>query len=247
MDRLIYTAMTGARHILDQQASVANNLANVSTSGYRSVASAFLAVPLEGEGLPTRTMVVSSTPGANFSPGELQATGRDLDVALQGSGWIAVQQKDGTEAYTRNGSLQVGPNGMLQTRNGLNVLGDGGPISVPPDGTITIGRDGTISLVPLVPPPNAVSTVGRIKLVNPDPSQLVRGADGLFRLRSGGVAEADSNVTLASGALEGSNVNVVEELISMISLSRQFDMQMKMLANAETNAQKSSQILNVGA
>ena len=247
MDRLIYVAMTGARHILDQQGSVANNLANVSTSGYRAVASAFLAVPVEGEGLPTRTFAVDSTPGANFAPGELQATGRDLDVAIQGPGWIAVQQKDGSEAYTRNGSLQIGQNGLLQTRNGLTVLGDGGPIAVPPDGTITIGRDGTISLVPLIPPPNAVSTVGRIKLVNPDASQLVRGADGLFRLRSGGTAEADSNVTLASGALEGSNVNVVEELISMISLSRQFDLHMKMLTNAENNAQKSSQILNVGA
>lgn len=247
MDRLIYIAMTGAKHILDQQASVANNLANVSTSGYRAVESAFRAVPVSGEGLPTRAFAVGSTPGANFAPGALQDTGRDLDVAVQGPGWIAVQLADGSEAYTRNGSLQVSSNGMLQTRSGYNVLGEAGPISIPPDTTVTIAREGTISVVPVVPPPNAVSAVGRIKLVNPAESELVRGGDGLFRLRNGGVAQADPGVSIVSGALEGSNVNVVEELVSMISLARQFDLQMKLLSNAEGNSQKASQILNVGA
>ena len=124
---MIYVAMSGAKHILDQQAVVAHNLANVSTNGYRAAASAFRAVPVQGDGLPTRAFVVDSTPGANFAPGALQSTGRDLDVAVQGPGWIAVQAPNGSEAYTRNGSLQVSTNGMLQTRNGLNVLGDGGP------------------------------------------------------------------------------------------------------------------------
>jgi len=247
LDRLIYIAMSGAKHILDQQASVANNLANAATSGYRAVASAFRAVPVTGDGLPTRAFVVDSTPGANFAPGALQDTGRDLDVAVQGPGWIAVQLADGSEAYTRNGSLQVSRNGLLQTRNGYNVLGEAGPISIPPDTTITIAREGTISVIPVVPPPNAVSAVGRIKLVNPPESELVRGGDGLFRLRSGGTAQADPGVAIAAGALEGSNVNVVEELVSMISLARQFDLQMKLLANAEGNAQNASQILNLGA
>jgi len=247
LDRMIYVAMTGAKHILGQQAAVTHNLANVATNGYRAAASTFRAVPVQGDGLPTRTFVVDSTSGANFAPGPLQRTGRDLDVAVQGPGWIAVQLDNGSEAYTRNGSLQVSANGMLQTRNSLNVLGDGGPISIPPDSNINIAKDGTVSVVSTVPPPKSVNAVGRIKLVNPDEKLLVRGGDGLFRLANGGSAEADPNVTLASGALEGSNVNVVEEMISMISLARQFDLQMKLLSNAEKNASQASQILNIRA
>lgn len=242
---MIYVAMTGAKHTLGQQASVAHNLANVSTNGYRAAASAFRAVPVQGDGLATRTFVVDSTPGANYAPGALQSTGRDLDIALQGKGWIAVQLADGGEAYTRNGSLQISPNGMLQTRDGLNVLGDGGPMAIPPDSIINIAKDGTVSAVSSVPPPKTVNVVGRIKLVNPDEKLLVRGGDGLFRLANGGSAEADPNVALTSGALEGSNVNVVEEMITMISLARQFDMQMQLLSNAEKNATQASQILNI--
>ncbi len=245
MDRMIYVAMTGAKHILGQQAAVAHNLANVSTSGYRAAASSFRAVPVLGDGLPTRTFVVDSTAGSNFAPGVMQRTGRDLDVAVQGPGWIVVQGADGREAYTRNGSLQVSPNGMLQTRNGLNILGDGGPISIPPDSTISIAREGTISVISTVPPPKSVNVVGRIKLVNPDEKLLVRGGDGLYRLVNGGTAEADSKVALASGALEGSNVNVVEEMINMISLARQFDLQMQLLSNAQKNANQATQILSI--
>jgi len=244
---MIYVAMTGAKHILDQQAVVAHNLANVSTTGYRAAASAFRAVPVQGEGLPTRTFVVGSTPGANFAPGPLQGTGRDLDVAVQGAGWIAVQGADGSEAYTRNGSLQVSPNGVLQTRNGLNVLGDGGPISIPPDSNISIAKDGTVSAVATLPPPKSVNVVGRIKLVNPDERLLARGSDGLFRLANGGSAEADSKVELASRALEGSNVNMVESMISMIDLARQFDLQMQLLSNAQKNATQAGQILNINS
>jgi flagellar basal-body rod protein FlgF len=244
---MIYVAMAGAKHILEQQSVVANNLANASTSGYRAAASAFRAVPVVGDGLQTRTFVVASTPGADFTPGVLQKTGRDLDVAIQGQGWIAVELADGSEAYTRNGSLQASANGMLQTRNGLNVMGEGGPITIPPDMNITIAREGTVSLVPNIPPPNAVTTVGRIKLVNPDPQQLVRGEDGLFRMRNGGTAASDPGVALASGMLEGSNVNVVEQLVSMISLARQYDLQMKLLGSADNGANQASQILNIRA
>jgi flagellar basal-body rod protein FlgF len=244
---MIYVAMAGAKHILEQQSVVANNLANASTSGYRAAASAFRAVPVVGDGLQTRTFVVASTPGADFTPGVLQKTGRDLDVAIQGQGWIAVELADGSEAYTRNGSLQASANGMLQTRNGLNVMGEGGPITIPPDMNITIAREGTVSLVPNIPPPNAVTTVGRIKLVNPDPQQLVRGEDGLFRMRNGGTAASDPGVALASGMLEGSNVNVVEQLVSMISLARQYDLQMKLLSSADNSANQASQILNIRA
>jgi flagellar basal-body rod protein FlgF len=245
MDRMIYVAMTGAKHTLEQQAVVAHNLANVSTTGYRAVASAFRAVPVQGDGLPTRAFVVASTPGANFAPGPLQGTGRDLDIAVQGPGWIAVQLANGSEAYTRNGSLQVSPNGMLQTRNGLNVLGEGGPISVPPDSIIHIAKEGTVSVLSSTPPHTSVNAIGHIKLVNPDEKLLRRGDDGLFRLASGASAEADPKVTLASGMLEGSNVSVVEEMVSMISLARQFDLQMQLLNNAQKNAAQASQILNI--
>ena len=242
---MIYVAMTGAKHILEQQAAVAHNLANASTNGYRAAASAFRAVPVMGEGLPTRAFVVASTPGANFAPGALQSTGRDLDIAVQGPGWIAVQSGNGGEAYTRNGSLQVSSNGLLQTRNGLNVLSDGGPIAIPPDSSVSIAKEGTVSVVSTVPPPKSVNAIGRIKLVNPDDKLLVSGDDGLFRLVNGGSAESDPKVVLASGALEGSNVNVVEEMISMISLARQFDLQMQLLNNAQKNATQASQILSL--
>jgi flagellar basal-body rod protein FlgF len=245
MDRLIYTAMTGASHTLNQQATVSQNLANATTTGYRAETGAFRAVPVYGAGVPTRALVVDSTAGANFASGAIQQTGRDLDVAVQGQGWIAVQLANGGEAYTRSGSLQISPNGVLQTRNGLNVQGDGGAISVPPDSNITVAKDGTVSVVPTGMKPSTVAAVGRIKLVNPPEDQLVKGNDGLFRLRGGGEAPADAGVALIDGALEGSNVNVVQEMVNMITLARQFDMQMKLLQSAENNSGKASQIMDI--
>lgn len=243
MDRLIYTSMTGANHTLSQQATVSHNLANASTTGFRAENNAFRAVPVFGDGLPTRAFVVDSTINADFTPGELQTTGRDLDVAIRGSGWIAVQLDNGEEAYTRNGGLQVSPNGILLTQNGLKVKGDTGIITIPPETRITIGTDGTISSVPINPQPNTVALVGRIKLVDPPVDKLKKGEDGLFRLKDGGVAQADAKVKLVDGTLEGSNVNVVHEMVSMIALARQFDMQMKMLESAERNAQQASEIM----
>ncbi len=243
MDRLIYTSMAGANHTLSQQATVSHNLANASTTGFRAENNAFRAVPVFGDGLPTRAFVVDSTINADFTPGELQTTGRDLDVAVRGSGWIAVQLDNGEEAYTRNGGLQVSSNGILLTQNGLKVKGDTGIITIPPETRITIGTDGTISSVPINPQPNTVALVGRIKLVDPPVDKLKKGEDGLFRLKDGGVAQADAKVKLVNGTLEGSNVNVVHEMVSMIALARQFDMQMKMLESAERNAQQASEIM----
>jgi flagellar basal-body rod protein FlgF len=245
MDRLIYTAMTGANHILNQQATVSNNLANVNTPGFRASIDAFRSVPLQGEGLPTRTFVVDATVGSDFTPGVMQQTGRDLDVALDGKGWIAVQDANGNEAYTRNGSLQMSPNGVLQTRTGLTVLGDAGPLSIPPDTLVTIAKDGTVSTVPTTNQKNGVITVGRLKLTNPPEDQLVRGEDGLFRTRDGNPAEADAGVTVVSGSLEGSNVNTVEAMVNMITLARQFDTQMKLLQSADENAKRASSVLTL--
>lgn len=243
MDRLIYTAMTGAKHIMEQQSNVSHNLANASTTGFRAQLDSFRAVPVLHSGLPTRAFVVDATVGTDFTPGPIQHTGRDLDVAIQGQGWIAVERPDGREGYTRNGSFKINENGLLQTQSGLNVLGDGGPIAVPPDVKVAIASDGTVSAIPTTGQATAVNVLGRLKLVNPEEATLQRADDGLFELKEGGEADADANVRLASGSLEGSNVNVVDAMVSMISLARQFETQMKLLQNAESNAAKASQIL----
>ncbi len=245
MDRLIYTAMTGAKHILEQQATTSHNLANATTTGFRAQIDQFRAVPVQGAILPTRAFVVDSTSGSDFRGGAIQHTGRELDVAVQGDGWIAVQAADGTEAYTRNGSLKMDENGVLLTRDGLTVLGGGGPLSIPPGRNIAVAKDGTISLVPDGSAATGLTSVGRLKLVNPAEADLVRGDDGLFRLKDGNAADADPKVTLISGALESSNVNVVDEMVNMISLARQFDMQMKLLQHAENNDGKAAQLLSM--
>ncbi|HEU4852626.1 MAG TPA: flagellar basal-body rod protein FlgF [Telluria sp.] len=246
MDRLIYTAGSGAKHILERQATTSNNLANLSTTGFRAQIDSFRAVPVQGEGLPTRAFVVNSTVGSDFASGPLQMTGRDLDVAVKGKGWIAVQMPDGSEAYTRNGSLQMNANGVLTTAAGQPVQGDGGPITIPPEVTVAIGGDGTISTIATTTQPGAPTTLGRIKLVNPDEAQLVRGDDGLFRLRDGSQAQADPDVRVAGGALEGSNVSPIESMVTMISLAHAFETQMSLLKNAENNAAKATQILALG-
>ena len=245
MDRLIYTAMTGASQAFMRQAGVANNLANASTTGFRAMEHRFRAVPVQGPGAPTRAFVADASVANVFEQGPMMATGRPLDVAVQGAGWIAVEGANGTEAYTRAGNLQINVNGQLQTASGLNVLGDGGPIAIPPDNNITISPDGTVSAVPLFGTPNNVNVVGRIKLVNPPENQLVRGDDGLFRTPGGVPAEVDENVKLASSTLEGSNVDPVDSMVSMISLARQFETQIKMLQTADANAAKASQILSM--
>jgi len=245
MDKLIYTAMTGASHVLQQQSTVSENLANANTPGFRAALNTFRAVPLVGEGLPTRSFVVDSTAGADFTPAAFQPTGRALDVAVDGAGWFAVQGADGKEAYTRNGSFQISSTGVLQTRTGLNVVGDGGPITIPPDTEVTFAKDGTISTVPSGSKATSVVVVGRLKLTNPAPEQLDRSADGMFRMKNGTTAEADVKVKVVPESLEGSNVNSVEAMVSMISLARKFDMQMKMLQSADNNARQASQIMNI--
>ena len=247
MDRLIYTAMSGAKHAFLQQAGVAQNLANASTTGYRAMEHKFRAVPVQGEGAPTRAFVVDASVVDVFDQGPMMATGRPLDVAVQGAGWLAVETPDGREAYTRAGNLQINVNGQLQTASGLNVLGDGGPIAIPPDNSITISPDGTISAVPLFGTPNNVNVVGRIKLVNPPENEMVRGDDGIFRTKGGTPSNVDETVKLASETLEGSNVNPVDAMVNMISLARQFEMQIKMLQTADANANKASQILSMNA
>jgi flagellar basal-body rod protein FlgF len=240
MDRLIYLAMSGAKATMQRQETLANNLANVSTVGFRAELAAFRAVPVEGSGASTRVYSLESTPGYDATPGVVAATGRNLDVAMKGASWLAVQGLDGTEAYTRGGSLDINADGNLVTISGLTVLGDGGPIAIPPDNRVGIAADGTVSVTDA----NGHSTsVGKLKLVTPE-APLTRGTDGLFRAGAGELS-ADPLARLQDGALEGSNVSAVETMVAMIAAARQFEAQMKSLSNAEGNDKAASQLLSV--
>ena len=242
MDRLIYTSMSGAKYLLERQATLSNNLANATTTGFRADTVGLRAVPAVSPQAGTRVFTVETTTGADLSQGPISATGRTLDVAIQGQGWLAVQALDGSEAYTRNGALQVGPDGVLQLPNGLQVQGTGGPISIPADTqSVLIAADGTVSVK--AASSKTPTTVGQLKLANPPAADLVKGADGLFRTQSGEPAEADGSVKVVDAALEGSNVNIVEAMVGMISASRQFEMQMKMLSTAEQNEQKAGTVI----
>jgi flagellar basal-body rod protein FlgF len=247
MDRMIYTAMTGAAQSLEQQSVVANNLANASTTGFRAQLSAFRNVPMNFENSgddSTRTFVLSSTPTADYTPGPIQQTGNPLDVAIQGPGWLSVQTADGTEAYTRAGNLHVDANGQLVTANNLPVMGANGPMAIPPGADVTIGSDGTVSALMPGDPPTTIALVDQLKLVNPAPGALKRGDDGMFRTVDGNPADADPNVVVAAGALEGSNVNPVSAMVSMITNARQFQMQTKMIESADQNEQSANKLLD---
>lgn len=247
MDRVIYTAMSGAKHAFLRQAGVANNLANATSTGYRAQEHQFRAVPVQSEGYATRAFVVDASVQDVFDQGATMFTGRSLDAAIQGKGWFAVQTADGKEAYTRDGNFQVNANGQLQTKAGLNVVGEGGPITVPPDSRVTIGPDGTVSVVSTYGVPNTVNTLGRLKLVNPPENQLTRGADGLFRTRDGQEQAADPAVSLATETLEGSNVNVVDAMVSLISISRQFETQIKLVQTAEQMDKSAQPLLTLSS
>jgi flagellar basal-body rod protein FlgF len=243
MDKLLYIAMSGAKETLRAQAVNNHNLANASTNGFRADLSAFQSRAVVGTGYASRVYATNATTGWDASVGAQIATGRDLDVAIQGDGFLAVQGQDGREAYTRAGDLHVDPNGQLLTATGLQVLSDGGPVSIPPNSALSVAPDGSISIVPLGQGPETTATVARLKLVNPDKTQVDRGEDGLFRLRDGTDAPSDANVRVASGVLESSNVNAAAAMVNMIELSRNFDLQVKAMRNAEDNAQSATQLL----
>ena len=239
MDRMIYLSMSGAKAALSRQDSLANNLANVSTNGFRAELTAFRAVPIRGDGASTRAFALETTPGYSDEQGPINATGRNLDVAMTGKAWLAVQGLDGTEAYTRAGALSVNTEGVLVTQGGLQVNGDGGAITVPANAQVDIADDGTITAKVDGQKPQQI---GKLKLVTPD-VPMNRGADGLFRADSGDLS-ADPAARVQSGALEGSNVSPVATMVGMIAAARQFEHQMKMLENAEKRDQQASKLLS---
>ncbi len=240
MDRMIYLSMSGAKATMQRQDVLANNLANASTVGFRAELHAFRSVPVEGSGASTRVYALESTPGYSDAPGVVSNTGRPMDVAMRGNAWLAVQGLDGTEAYTRGGSLETTADGTVVTHSGLTVLGDGGPIQVPANSEVSIAADGTVSARGAN---GRSATVGRLKLVTPE-APLERGTDGLFRAPDGDLP-ADATARLQDGALEGSNVSPVETMVAMISAARQFEAQMRMLQTAENNEKTAAQLLSM--
>jgi len=231
MDRMIYLSMSGAKASMQRQDTLANNLANASTPGFRAELQAFRAVPVQGSGASTRVYALESTPGYDDAAGPITSTGRNLDVAVKGNSWLSVQALDGSEAYTRGGALDVSSDGTLVTRSGLPVLGDGGPIQAPANTEISIGSDGTVSAKDRT---GRSTSLGKLKLVTPE-AKLDRGGDGLFRGPEGNPLDADPNARVQDGSLEGSNVSAIETMVSMIAAARQFEAQMKMVQTAEAD------------
>lgn len=245
MDRMLYVAMSGAKQTMLAQTANSNNLANATTNGFRADLAAFRSQPVFGPGEPTRVYAMAERPGVDLTAGVINSTGRDLDVAVKGEGWIAVQAADGSEAYTRAGNLNLGEGGLLVTGGGVPVMGNGGPISLLGAEKIEIGTDGTISIRGIGQAASTLTTLDRIKLVKPDAKQLVKGEDGLMHLKNGAQAEPDATINLVSGALEASNVNAVEAMVNMIALARQYEAQVKMMSEAKDADEISTQLLNM--
>ncbi len=246
MDHMLYVAMSGAKQMMLSQAINTNNLVNANTTGFREDLALFESRPIAGTGLPTRVNVVTVEKGFNAAPGPLTDTGRDLDIAIDGEGWIAVQTPDGSEAYTRAGNLQITSLGMLVTADGSPVLGNsGGPIAIPPAQKVEIGTDGSISVRPMGQTPQSIAVVDRIKLVNPDINELYKGDDGKIRLKNDEVAVPDASVKLIKGSLEMSNVNAIDAMVNMIALARQYEMSIKLMNTAKENDAASAQLLKL--
>ncbi len=247
MDKSLYIGMSGAKQIMLAQRAHANNLANVSTTGFKRDFAQARSMPVFGESLPTRAYAMTERPGTDLSAGALMDTGRQLDVAVQGDGWLAIQNQQGDEVFTRSGSLQIDVNGLLRTASGEMVSGNGGPIALPPFDNVLLGVDGTLSIVPVGGPADQLVEVDRLKLVNPPRGTLEKGEDGFMRRKPGAALDAaepaDGNIRVVSGFLESSNVNAVEEMISNLQLARQYEMQVKVMQTADENSEAAARLL----
>ncbi|MBH3427780.1 MAG: flagellar basal-body rod protein FlgF [Pseudomonas sp.] len=246
MDKMLYVAMTGASQNALAQKAHANNLANISTTGFQRDLEQARSMPVFGDSFPARAYAMTERPATDFSPGSMQETGRDLDVAIGGDGFIAVQAPDGSEAYVRTASMNIDALGVLRAGNGMPVMGNGGPIAVPPEQKIEVGEDGTISIRAMGEGPRVMAEVDRIKMVNPDLKTMTKGLDGLIHTTNGQPAAADADVKLVSGFLETSNVNAVEEMTSVLALSRQFELHIKMMTTAKEGDEAMARVLQIG-
>jgi flagellar basal-body rod protein FlgF len=238
MDRFLYVGMTGANQLMLSQAVNANNLANTATTGFRADLQAFESANVDGPGFRSRVNTVIGNSGVDLSYGPLRETGRALDVAISGDGWLVVQAPDGEEVLTRAGDLTVGPGGILSTADGNYVMGDGGPLAVPPDQRVFIEPNG--SVVVQTDDAGSGAVFGRLKLVNPSPGSLSKREDGL--VVSTEPLVADAAVRVRSGALEQSNVNPIREMVRMIELSRLWEMNVKTMTAADDNSRQAASI-----
>ena len=246
MDRVLFVIANAGKQLMHAQAVNSHNLANANTVGFQADLVNYQSQIVTGAGHESRVFATAHDEGASFEKGSIESTGRTLDVAVNGDGWISVQAPDGSEAYTRAGNLRVNINGQLLTGAGHAVLGEAGPILIPEYEKLEIGIDGTISVRPIGQQANTLAEVGRIKLVSPQLDQLVKGDDGLLRTRDQVPAEASSDATLISGALEGSNVNSVEALVNMIGIARQFEISVKIMSTAKEMDERTTQLMNLG-
>ena len=246
MDKLLYIASSGANQDLVATSLRANNLANAQTTGFKAQLEQARSMPVYGEGLPTRAFAMTESPTNNYESGPMIQTGRDLDVAVQGDGWFAVQDAQGNEAYSRDGNFQLGADGVLEDVHGNVVMGDTGPIFLPvPLDNLNIAADGTISIRPQGAPESVLEEVGRLKLVKPEYRDMERGNDGLFRMQDGSIAQADETVAIRTGMLEGSNVNAIDEMVNMLSLQRHYELQVKMMKKADTLDTRGNMLLRI--
>lgn len=247
MDSVLYNAVNGGHTNFTRQEIIANNLANANTPGFRAdlyQAQTMYVKGAEGARGFGQTFTVQSKNGVDLTPGDLMTTGRELDIAVDGNGWFAVSSGQGAESYTKAGSLRLDATGQLLTASGKSVIGNGGPISIPPAESVDIGTDGTISIVPLGSDTKIAVTIDRIKMVTLDKNNISKNADGLFQLNNGAIAPVDSTLTLRSGVLEGSNVHAVEQMVAMITAGRDFESHMNLMSTVGDNAQKLAQIIH---
>ncbi|MBL4606444.1 MAG: flagellar basal body rod protein FlgF [Pseudomonadales bacterium] len=245
MDKSLYLAMSGAKQTMLAQSVHANNLANATTTGFKADLAQARSMQVFGGHHPSRVFALSENPATQLAAGPMQSTGGELDIAVKGDGWIAVQRADGSEAYSRDGALSITADGALVNGTGLVVLGNGGPINIPPAQKLEIGIDGTISIVGLGEGPETMAEVDRIKLVNPDAGNMEKGRDGLMQTRDGTNPPPDALVRIESGFLEGSNVNPVESMTEILSLARKFELQLKVMQAAESADRSSAQLLRI--
>ncbi|MES2337036.1 MAG: flagellar basal-body rod protein FlgF [Pseudomonadota bacterium] len=247
MDRMVYTALSGLKGQMSAQAAIANNIANASTTGFRADRVAFQQMMLKGgDGLESRAPAAEEVLDADRRSGTIQATGRDLDIAIPGSSWLAVQATDGTEAYTRRGDLRITESGVLETGDGFPVMGSGGPITVPPAQKVMIAEDGSLSIMPIgAAPGSAPQVVDRLRLASPEGSQTVKGLDNLLHVKGGGVLPDDPEAKVITGSLEGSNVNLTQALVDMIENQRSYEVQANLLKEAKSMDESSASLMRL--
>jgi len=245
MDRSLFIAMSGSKENMLAQAVRSNNLANASTVGFRADMADQFSMPVYGDTFPTRVYAATRTPSTDFTPSSVSFTGNDLDVAINNEGFFAVETADGIESYTRRGDLKISETGQLINGAGHTMVGVGGPIEIPLSESITIAKDGTVRVVPLGAENAAEVAVGQIKLVNPPINTLQKNTYGTFSLADNAVAEQDFTIEVQSGAVENSNVNIVSELVELISLARQHELNVKMMRSTEDNENAMARIMQI--